>query len=60
MENFGGLGENVLAQSQYYAFSMDHEPVISQIGLHHPALTGVDMKLFKSPALIMARAKVLA
>jgi len=34
--------------------------VISQIGLHRPALTGVDMKLFKSPALRMSRAKALA
>ena len=54
------LGENVLTQSQYYAFIMGNEPVISQIGLHRPALTGVDMKLFKSPALRMARAKALA
>lgn len=54
------LGENVLTQSQYYAFNMENEPVISQIGLHRPAITGVDMKLFKSPALRMARAKALA
>lgn len=31
-----------------------------KIGLHRPALTGVDMKLFKSPVLRMARAKELA
>ncbi|WP_430691267.1 capsid protein [Klebsiella quasipneumoniae] len=54
------LGENVLAQSLYYAFNMEHEPVISQIGLHRPALTGVDMKLFKNPAFRMSRAKELA
>ena len=54
------LGENVLTQSQYYAFNMENEPVISLIGLHRPALTGVDMKLFKSPALRMSRAKALA
>lgn len=54
------LGENVLAQSRYYAFNMEHEPVISLIGLHRPVLTGVDMKLYKSPALRMARAKELA
>lgn len=54
------LGENVLMQSQYYAFNMAQEPVISKIGLHRPALTGVDMKLYKSPALRMARAKELA
>lgn len=54
------LGENVLAQSRYYTFNMAQEPVISKIGLHRPALTGVDMKLFKSPVLRMARAKELA
>jgi hypothetical protein len=54
------LGENVLAQSQLYAFDMEHEPVISQIGLHRPALTGVDMKLYKSPARRMLLAKELA
>lgn len=54
------LGENVLAQSRYYAFNLAQEPVISKIGLHRPALTGVDMKLFKSPVLRMARAKELA
>ncbi|WP_393970331.1 capsid protein [Kluyvera intermedia] len=54
------LGENVLAQSQYYAFNMEHEPVILQTGLHRPALTGVDMKLYKSPAQRTLRAKELA
>lgn len=54
------LGDNVLAQSRFYAFDMAHEPVISQIGLHRPALTGVDMKLYKSPAQRMLRAKALA
>ncbi|MCS3433337.1 capsid protein [Klebsiella sp. BIGb0407] len=54
------LGENVLAQSRFYAFDMAHEPVISQIGLHRPALTGVDMKLYKSPAKRMLLAKELA
>lgn len=54
------LGENVLAQGRYYTFNMAQEPVISKIGLHRPALTGVDMKLFKSPVLRMARAKELA
>uniref|UniRef100_UPI000B7F9A94 capsid protein n=1 Tax=Escherichia coli TaxID=562 RepID=UPI000B7F9A94 len=54
------LNENVLAQSRFYTFNMAQEPVISIIGLHRPALTGVDMKLYKSPALRMARAKELA
>lgn len=53
------LGENVLAQSRFYTFNMAQEPVISQIGLYRPALTGVDMKLFKSPVLRMARANEL-
>jgi len=29
---------------------MEAEPVLSQIGLHRPALTGVDMNLYNSPA----------
>lgn len=28
---------------------MNNKPVISQLGLHRPPLTGVDMTLYKSP-----------
>ena len=57
---FEALGEHVLTQSRYYTFDMAQEPVISQLGLHRPALTGVDMTLYKSPARRMAVAKELA
>lgn len=57
---FEALGEHVLTQSRYYTFDMTQEPVISQLGLHRPALTGVDMTLYKSPARRMAVAKELA
>lgn len=50
----------MLTQSRYYTFDMAQEPVISQLGLHRPALTGVDMTLYKSPARRMAVAKELA
>jgi|GEM_PF-194453 len=54
------LGEHILAQSRYYTFNMEQEPVISLLGLHRPALTGVDMELYKSPARQMALSKELA
>lgn len=31
---------------------MDAEPVLSEIGVYRPALTGVDMRLYNSPALV--------
>ncbi|WP_345829078.1 hypothetical protein AAGR22_19140 [Erwinia sp. HDF1-3R] len=31
---------------------MDAEPVLSEIGIYRPALTGVDMRLYNSPAAI--------
>ena len=39
---------------------MDNGRVISQIGLHRPPLTGVDMTLYKSPARRMQLAAELA
>lgn len=47
-------------QAQFYTFDMDNEPVISQLGLHRPPLTGVDMTLYKSPARRMQLAAELA
>lgn len=44
------LGEYVSAICRYYPFDMDQEPVISQLGLSRPALTGVDMAKYKTPA----------
>ena len=43
------LQQHVALQAQFYTFDMDNEPVISQLGLHRPPLTGVDMTLYKSP-----------
>lgn len=44
------LGQYVSACCRYYPFDMDQEPVISQLGLSRPALTGVDMEKYKTPA----------
>lgn len=57
---FQELGAHVLTQSHYYTFNMEQEPVISQLNLHRPALTGVDMDLYKSPARQMVMNKELA
>lgn len=54
------LGAQVLTQSHFYTFNMEQEPVISQLGLHRPALTGVDMDLYKSPVRRMAKSAELA
>lgn len=54
------LGERILTQSQFYSFNMENEPVLSELGLHRPALTGVDMKLYDSPATRMMIVKELA
>jgi hypothetical protein len=54
------LGERLSAQSQFHSFNMENEPVLSQLGLYRPALTGVDMKLYNSPAKRMMIAKKLA
>ncbi|HED2338258.1 TPA: capsid protein [Serratia liquefaciens] len=44
------LGDSLKMQSGLYQFDMDKEPVLSVIGMRRPALTGVDMKLYRSPA----------
>lgn len=54
------LGAHLLTQSRFYSFNMEQEPVLSQLGLHRPALTGVDMDLYKSPARRMKLGKELA
>jgi hypothetical protein len=54
------LGAQVLTQSHFYTFNMEQEPVISLLGLHRPALTGVDMELYKSPVRRMAMGAELA
>lgn len=57
---FSELGAQMLTQSRFYLFDMDREPVLSQLGLHRPALTGVDMSLYRSPVRRMALGKTLA
>lgn len=54
------LGDRILSQSQLHSFSMENEPVLSQLGLYRPALTGVDMNLYDSPAKRMIIARELA
>ncbi len=44
------LADSLKMQSGLYQFDMDKEPVLSVIGMRRPALTGVDMKLYRSPA----------
>ncbi len=34
---------------------MDAEPVLSEMGIYRPALTGVDMKLYNSPCSVHVR-----
>lgn len=43
-----------------HQFDMEQEPVLSVTGLNRPALTGVDMKLYASPASRMLLRKELA
>ncbi len=43
-----------------HQFDMEQEPVLSVTGLNRPALTGVDMKLYASPASRMLLLKELA
>ena len=52
---FSELGAQMLTLSQFYLFDM-----LSQLGLHRPALTGVDMTLYRSPVRRMALGKTLA
>ena len=54
------LQQHVALQAQFYTFDMGSEPVISQLGLHRPPLTGVDMTLYKSPVKRMQLAATLA
>lgn len=50
------LGGTVFAQSEFYAWDMNQEPVISQLGLNRPELPGVDMSKYQTAAqLTMAR-----
>lgn len=53
------LGTYALEYSHHYSFNMEQEPVLSQLGLYRPALTGVDMQLYKSPTRQITLSKAL-
>lgn len=55
----GEMADSLKLQSELYQFDTDNEPVLSVIGMHRPALTGVDMKLYNSPAKCRQLAKEL-
>jgi len=44
------LGGTVFAQSGYYVWDMDREPVIAQLGMDRPELPGVDMGKYQTAA----------
>jgi hypothetical protein len=44
------LGGMVFTQSEFYAWDMNQEPVISQLGLNRPELPGVDMSKYQTAA----------
>lgn len=44
------LGGTVFAQGEFYAWDMNQEPVISQLGLNRPELPGVDMSKYQTAA----------
>lgn len=44
------LGGTVFTQSEFYAWDMNQEPVISQLGLNRPELPGVDMSKYQTAA----------
>ncbi|MDN4626573.1 hypothetical protein [Erwinia sp. PsM31] len=46
------VGKVLVDKAEAARLDMDAEPVVSEIGVHRPALTGVDMRLLNSPAAI--------
>ncbi|WP_188074274.1 capsid protein [Enterobacter roggenkampii] len=54
------LDDALNMQSVLYHFDMAQEPVLSVTGMNRPAVTGVDMELFRSPAKRMQLAARLA
>ncbi|WP_342754059.1 hypothetical protein AAGQ96_16265 [Pantoea sp. MBD-2R] len=45
-------GELLAGKAEAARLDMNAEPLLSEIGIYRPALTGVDMRLFNSPAAI--------
>jgi len=46
------VGKRLVDLAESTQLDMSTEPVLSEIGIHRPALTGVDMRLYNSPASI--------
>lgn len=46
------IGKRLVDLAERTQLDMSAEPVLSEIGMHRPALTGVDMRLYNSPAAI--------
>lgn len=46
------VGKRLVDLAERTQLDMSTEPVLSEIGIHRPALTGVDMRLYNSPASI--------
>ncbi|RRZ92325.1 hypothetical protein [Erwinia sp. 198] len=46
------VGKVLADKAEAARLDMDAEPVVSEMGVYRPALTGVDMKLYNSPASI--------
>ena len=45
-------GEMLTKTAEAVQFDMEGEPVLTQLGLHRPALSGVDMRLYNSPGAV--------
>lgn len=54
------LADSLGTMKAVHEFDMAQEPVLSVTGLYRPALTGVDMKLYNSPATRNKLAQALA
>ncbi|WP_456311486.1 hypothetical protein [Serratia proteamaculans] len=46
------VGKRLVDLAERTQLDMSAEPVLSEIGIHRPALIGVDMRLYNSPASI--------
>ncbi len=54
------LADSLGTMKAVHEFDMAQEPVLSVTGLNRPALTGLDMKLYNSPARRTQLAQALA
>lgn len=52
-------GEILTSTARAAQLDMEGEPVLTQLGLRRPVLTGVDMRLFNSPASVQKLAREL-